>query len=339
MAKITVKDIAQAGGFSEATVSRALNGSSSVTVLTKKKIFEVARRLGYKPGLVSPLVSGSQGHNKKVGIIIRDITNPFFSSITSLIFENLENSGYQAFITTLSRSSKQEHDSIKMLVDIGVCGIIAAPRSARTIDNIRTLIGSAIPTVLIFDTYDDPEVHFVSIDHEKAMFKGTEYLINLGHRKIYYIGADPENLVIRERVQGFEKALAVNHIPPNQYKILHTPANRTGGYSAVTSILNSGDCPTAIVAATDYVAFGAMEALKEHSLRIPADISLMGFDNVEMSSYSSISLTTIAQPDRELSDRAVNMLINQIEHRDRLDRKHVILDSSLIIRDTCRRII
>jgi DNA-binding LacI/PurR family transcriptional regulator len=337
MAKVTVKDIARETGFSEATVSRALNGSPTVKGPTKEKISVAVKRLGYKSGLFFSIGSSTRD-TKKVGIIIRDITNPFFSSIASLVFENLENRGYQAFITALSLNPKREHDSINMLVDSGVCGIISAPRSVRTIDFIRTRIGDKIPTVLIFDICNDPDIYYVSIDHEKAMYKGTEYLIHLGHKKIYYIGADTINLVIKERVKGFQKALAANHIPANQYKIFNTPSNRMGGYSAVTNILDSGDKPTAIVAATDYVAFGAIEALREHSLRIPDDISLMGFDNVEMSSYSGISLTTIAQPDRELSDRAVQMLINQIDHRERMDQKHIILDSSLIIRDTCKRI-
>jgi DNA-binding LacI/PurR family transcriptional regulator len=337
MAKVTIKDIATASGFSEATISRAINGNLSVKNQTKNRIFEISKRLGYKPGLFSSaLPSGSS--NKKVGVIIRDITYPFFSNVTSLVVDNLENNGYNVLFCILSRNPKREYDSIKMLLDIGVCGIIAAPRSEKVVEHIKTIVGNQIPIVLIFNICEDPDVLYVSIDHEKAMYKGTEYLITLGHKKIYYIGADPVNIIINKRVTGFLKALEANNIPKETCKVFPNPSNRSGGYSAMTNIIDSDDRPTAIIAATDYVAFGAMEALRERSIRIPDDISLLGFDNIDISSYFPTALTTIAVPDRELSDIAVRLLINQIEHKNRIDQKHVIVDSSLIIRDTCRRI-
>jgi LacI family transcriptional regulator len=336
MRKVSIKDIAASSGFSEATVSRALNGHLSVKDDTKRQIFEVSKRLGYKPGLFAPPNLSSP---KTVGILMPDMTSPFFTSIVFEACETLENRQYHVIVSSLSRNAETERSCFKLFLDMGLSGIIVVARFSRTLEYMKSILGGKLPIALAACSTDDPEIRYVSIDHRKAMYSGTEYLIDLGHRKIYFIGANSSIVANSKRVEGFIAAIRANNIPVRNCKILYTAVNRAGGYSAALELIDSDDLPTAIIAANDYVAFGVMEAFKKKSLRIPEDISLLGFDNIETSSYSSIGLTTIQQPCHEIGGIAVDMLLNQIEHKDQIDRKHVIVDSPLIIRDTCRRVV
>jgi DNA-binding LacI/PurR family transcriptional regulator len=337
MSKITIQTIANESGFSETTVSRALNGHPAVKDETKNLIFDVSRRLGYKPGLSAGSFPHLSGFNM-IGILMPDMTNPYFTGIVSCSIEELENRGYQAVVLTLSRNEKAERACFQIFLQSEIRGLIVVARYSRTVEYMKTLVSSRIPMVLAASLTDDPAIRCVSIDHERAMYNGAEYLITLGHRKIYYIGSDASIIANHKRLDGFLAAVKANNLPLQDCKTFNAPVNRAGGYSATMEIIASRDLPTAIIAANDNVAFGVMEACQEKGIKIPEDVSLLGFDNIETSSYPSIGLTTIRQPCRELSDAAVDMLLNQIEHKDRIDRKHVIMESSLIIRNTCCRV-
>ena len=335
--KITIKDIARIANVSHTTVSRALNNKSRIRNETKEKILSIARELNYRPDFIAR--SLVMKRTKTLGLVITTIANPFYNELAQGIEATSRGLGYNIiFCSTHSDLSAEKH-YIEMLRSKGVDGIIFS--SAHMEDpNIITLAEEAFPIVLVNRRTYHPvvkeKVDYVGVDNILGGFWAVEHLIRLGHQRIGVIGGSSESSVGLERLEGGKKALEAYHLGQGEDYFLEGDFLKESGYQGGKRFLRIEEPPTAIFATNDYMALGTYQAIAEEGVRIPEDIALVGFNDIEFTAMKGIELTTIGQKKFEMGAIAVKMLVERIEGGEgKLSTKEVFLKPELIIRKTC----
>jgi LacI family transcriptional regulator len=335
--KITIKDIARMANVSHTTVSRALNNKSRIRNETKEKILSIARELNYRPDFIAR--SLVMKRTRTLGLVITTIANPFYNELAQGIEATSRGLGYNIiFCSTHSDLSAEKH-YIEMLRSKGVDGIIFS--SAHMGDpNIVVLAEEAFPIVLVNRRTYHPvvkeKVDYVGVDNVLGGFLAVEHLIRLGHRRIGVIGGSSESSVGLERLEGGKKALEAYNVEQRDNYFLDGDFLKESGYQGGKRFLKMAEPPTAVFATNDYMALGTYQAIAEEGLRIPEDIALVGFNDIEFTAMKGIELTTIGQKKFEMGAIAVKMLVERIEGgEDKLSTKEVFLKPELIIRKTC----
>lgn len=333
----TLKDIAEIVGVSESTVSRVLNGIPKASEETRKKIFEVARTLNYTPNEVARSLAKQKTH--VIGLIISDIYNSYFATVTGGIEEIASTYGFSLVISTTGGREKEELKYINILKEKRVDGIIfMSGRMPEVCENALSETG--IPTVVVARKVKG-ELPSIHIDNITESYKAVEYLIKLGHQRIAMISG---NLVDIEsgynRWFGYKKALSDYDIPYRESYVQEGDFKMVSGKLGMLKILEQKEFewPTAVFAASDEMGVGAIKAIKETGFSVPLDISVMGFDNNIISRACDPELTTIGQPARALGKNAMEMLYKVIKG-EKLEKKSVYLPCELITRDSTRLLI
>ncbi len=332
---VTIKDLAKATGYTIATVSRAFNNSSLVADATREKILRTAEEIGYLPnalarGLVNKATS-------TIGVIVPDITNPYFPVIVKSIQDTIKPHGYNTIVCNTDWIEDTETESAKMLFAHRVAGILMDPLSDRTYSNIYNA-GVRVPIVFVGNKTDSnaDEASSILIDNFSAAYQATEYLLSLGHERIAFVGGDEDTHVNRNRIGGYISSMQrhVGALDPSL--LMKCRYTQEAGYMVASALIRSGRLPTAIVAGNDIIAFGVMQSFHNHGYRIPRDISIIGFDDIEFS--SNIGLTTMQEPRSEMGRMAANLLLETIRNAEahlKLETKNILLDAKLIKRDSC----
>ena len=334
--KTTIKDIARMANVSHTTVSRALNNKSRIKNETKERILSIARGLNYQPNFIAR--SLVMNRTKTLGLVITNIANPFYTELAQGIEATARGLGYNIiFCSTHSDLSTEKH-YIDMLRSKGVDGIIFS--SAHMGDpNIIALAEEAFPVVLVNRRTYHPvvreKVDYVGIDNILGGFLAVEHLVRLGHRRIGVIGGSSESSVGFERLEGGKKALSSYGLEVKTDYILEGDFLKGSGYQGGKQFLRMSEPPTAIFAANDYMALGTYQAIVEEGQRVPEDIALIGFNDIEFTSMIGIELTTIGQKKYEMGAVAVKTLVERIEGGEVGSPREIILEPELIIRKTC----
>ncbi len=333
MPKVRVQDIAAISHYSVSTVSRALNNSPLIGTDTKEEVQKIAYEMGYYANRRLPQ-SKSNAQKQIIGVCVNDISNPMCPAILGGIQAELESKNTNLLVMDARHTLQCEMENLDYFRSIPVDGIILLPTdmSERALNHITSI---SIPTVTICNTYTPGVVSFVGMDYADASYKAAEYLINLGHRRIAYIGSA---LRFASRESGMRRACDAYGVPIFEDDFYAGDPNYETGFYIMESILRSGKDYTSIVAANDYLAMGAINCIDRYGLRIPDDFSIVGFDNVEFSGHAAISLTTINQPAADIGAKAVELLKKQMDHPT-LDPPYHLFESSLIIRNSCRSIV
>jgi LacI family transcriptional regulator len=335
--KITIKDIARMANVSHTTVSRALNNKSRIKNETKEKILTIARELNYQPNFIAR--SLVMKRTKTLGFVITNIANPFYTELAQGIESTAIGLGYNIiFCSTHSDLSTEKH-YIDMLRSKGVDGIIFS--SAHMGDpNILVLAEEAFPIVLVNRRTYHPivreKVDYVGIDNILGGFLAVEHLIRLGHQRIGVIGGSSESSVGFERLEGGKKALATYGLKVIGDYFLEGDFLKGSGHRGGKEFLKMAEPPTAIFATNDYMALGTYQAIIEEGQRVPEDIALIGFNDIEFTATKGVELTTIGQKKYEMGALAVNILVEKIEGiESKPSTKEIFLKPELIIRKTC----
>jgi LacI family transcriptional regulator len=335
--KITIKDIARVAGVSHTTVSRALNDKSRIRNETKEKILSVARELNYHPNFIAR--SLVMRRTKTLGLVITTISNPFYIELAQGIEVTARGLGYNIILCSTHRDLSAEKQYIDTLRSKGVDGIIFT--SAHMEDpNIVALAEEAFPIVLVNRRTYHPmvkeKVDYVGVDNIMGGFLAVEHLIRLGHRRIGVIGGSQESSVGLERLEGGKKALKDYHLEQRDDYFLEGDFLKESGYRGGKRFLQMGERPTAIFATNDYMALGAYQAIAEEGLRIPEDVALVGFNDIEFTGLKGIELTTIGQKKFEMGAIALKTLVEKIERGEtKASTNEIFLKPELIIRKTC----
>lgn len=330
---VTIKDIAKVAKVSYATVSRALSGHPEVSEKTKQRIRKLAKEMGYTPNAIAKGLVTRNTHT--LGLIVPDITNPFFPEVAQGIEDYANRHGYQVFLCNSSWQLEREKEYLKTLYGKRVDGIVVAPSS----NYVEHLVAKSYKDVpIVFAAYR-PTVegcNYVVTDDYKSAELAVGYLLKLGHRKIAFIGGPESDSTNKGRLEGYTDMLLKNGIPFHRSYIKHGQFKQKSGYELTKEVLLESELPTAILAGNDIIALGVIQAIEEFGLKVPDNISVIGFDDISFASLDKVQLTTVFQPKYQIGELCVDILLQIIKGSNQPIQK--ILEPTLVIRKTCKAI-
>jgi LacI family transcriptional regulator len=330
----TMLDVAASAGVSVATVSAFFNGTAPVSAELRGRIEQAVQSIGYKRNAIAR--SLKMGTTKTIGLVIADITNPFFTDVTSVIQDVLHRSGYAVMLCCTDEDTAMQDEQISLLLDRMVDGLIIAPAGDdHALEKV--LARSSIPTVLIDRICSGIEADAVVLDNQRAVQDAINYLISLGHRRIGYISGSLETSTGLGRLAGYKAALENAHIPIRDDMIRFGNFRERDAYNATMQLLVQPERPTALFSANNLMVIGVMKALRDMGLRCPDDISVSSFDDFPWADVFQPNLTTIAQPVEAIGEQAAQLILERIARRgDHHPPRRIVLSGRLMVRDSCR---
>jgi len=330
--RTTVKDVSSAAGVSTATVSRVLAGFEDVSEETRQRVLEAARTLNYQPNRNARNLR--RNTTSKIGVIISDIQNPFFGTVVRGIEKVTIKDDFTLILGNSDEDPQRERKLIAMLLEEGVAGIIIAPTDVDS-DSYCSLFNSGTPYVVIDRKIKDCGADTVNVDGYEGSRQAVEYLLGLGHTRIGFIGGLEHLSVMQERKLGYLETIR-SHKLALEDGFLNSGNNRQdGGYRAMSEMLRLTRPPSAVLIANNLMTLGGLKAIHESGLRIPEQISLIGFDDMDWAASLQPPLSVIAQPAFEMGERAASALLERIREPGLPSRKF-LLQTELILRASCR---
>lgn len=324
----SIKDVASRAGVSVATVSRVLNHNARVKAHLRERILSTIDQLGYQPsGIARNMRSQSV---RVIGLVISDIQNPFFTALVRAV----EDVAYEHQYTVLLCNSDEDLQKEQLYIDVlsreRVAGAIVVPSGK---DCCAALLHARVPLVMADRTIPELCADAAVLDNVAGAFAATQHLIELGHRRIGLVSAPANVSVGRERQAGYEKAHRKNKIALDKQLIRLGNFKANGGYQATRELLELAARPTAIFAVNNLMTMGALQAIREKKLRIPKDISVIGFDDVPWLALLTPPLTAVRQPTYEIGAQAARLLFARMQNSDKPVEK-CVLKPELIVRES-----
>ncbi len=328
----TIIDVARESGVSYATVSRALNDYEFVKPATRDKVLRAAQKLGYVPNQQARSLAG--GRSNLVGILVPGLDNGYITEIIRGIDEELAKSDYNLILYTTHRHHGRESSYVASIMNGAADGLLLiVPLISH--DYADALYQQNFPFVLIDQSDTSGKSSAVNATNWQGAYDATSYLIELGHQRIGFITGLMELNSAVDRLRGYEAALNAHNIPVQPELIVKGDFWERGGYVAAQALLDLPAPPTAIFASNDLLAFGAMEAIRQRGLRIPQDVSLVGFDDIPQASLVYPTLTTVRQPLDKMGRLAVKMLLEHIGSTEYAPYT-ATLATELVVRESCQ---
>ena len=334
----TLETIAKELNISVSTVSRILNGKSEKYRISKKTtelVIEKAKKHNYQPNQLARSLRLNRSHT--IGLIIPDISNPFFAMIAKYIEKAAKSNGYSVIVTDSDDNTEIEKSSLHFLTSRKIDGLIISPVGKES-EHLIKASNKIIPIVLIDRYFPDLKLPFIGSDNFKGSFEATNYLIQNGHTRIAFIQGIKGTTVNQDRVNGFIDAFKTNNIPLDSSLIVGENFGEQNGYVETRILLNLQNKPTAIFAASNLISLGALKALYEENLKIPEDMSIISFDDQPYSSFLATPMTTVAQQSQEIGSIAFNLLIDKIESDNARELPKILLPTKLILRKSVKTI-
>ncbi|WP_048602701.1 catabolite control protein A [Rubeoparvulum massiliense] len=330
---VTIYDVAKEAGVSMATVSRVVNGNPNVKPATRKKVKEAIQRLGYRPNAVARGLASKR--TKTVGVVIPDVSNPFYSELVRGIEDIANMYDYNIFLCNSDEHKGKELRLIETMLEKQVDGLLFM--GAKVTQDHREILQTGHVPVVLSSTLDEEGIlPSVSINHGKAMEEGVHYLHELGHQRIALISGPPdEPLFGTIRLQAFRRAMTNVGLTIDENMICTGDMHYESGFEETKKLLQQSQPPTAIFAVSDEMAIGAIHAILDQGLRVPEDISVLGFDNTRLATMVRPLLTTVVQPMYDIG--AVSMrLLTKYMMNEEVESSCVILPHRIEVRQsTC----
>ncbi len=328
---VTIVDVAREAGVSYSTVSRVFSGFEFVNEETRRKVVAAAEHLGYVVNLQARSLAG--GRSNIIGLLVPGIDNGYISEIVKGIDQELAHSQYDLMLYTTHRYEGKEAYYVKLIANGLVDGLILLV--PLIIENyLQALPTQDFPYVLVDQVYNERPSTTVDVTNWQGAYDLTNYLFSLGHTRIGFIAGLNELNSASERLDGYRAALKQQRVAYNPELVVDGDYTPGGGYRAGLNLLRLPERPTAIFAANDLSAFGAMDAAREFNLDIPGDISIVGFDDIPQASIVYPKLTTVRQPLIQMGQVAVRLLLEKLDNPEK-EARRVTLGTELVIRDSC----
>lgn len=329
--KVTLKTIADNTGYSVNTISRALKNMPDISEETRKLIQKKARELGYiGNALASAMRSGL---TNTIAVILSDIANPHFAIIVKDIVEYLRQYQYTAFIMTTNEDPELELEAVRAALSRNVDGIIICP-TQQSDENVRYLLASGIPFVLIGRYFKEHETNYVICNDRMGGYQAAKYLINLGHRDILFLNGDPYISSSIDRQAGYVQALAEAGIEPRDGMICHVPV--LGKFDTYFEQIFSGEVRfTAVIAFSDMLAWELMDYLEASGYSIPKDMSVIAFDDLQSRYVLPFKLASITSHKERMSHSAARILMNRISNPEDGKPETIVLPTKIVQRNSC----
>jgi LacI family transcriptional regulator len=329
--RLTIYDIAKATNVSYASVSRAISGRPGISQKTREYILETCEKLGYTANITARTLAG--GQSKLIGFVVSGMDNPFMGELSYRAEIYAREKGYNLILCNSMAQNKHETELFSILIGRRVDGIIIVPANSNSYTALKKYF-SQIPVVFIGNNFPEKTCAYVSVDNYQGAFMGTEYLVSLGHSSILYLGNRAQSFTHRNRAAGYIDVCKKHKLKPAIIENMSPTSSIENGYRLAEKKFTADMPYTAVFAASDTMAIGAIQAADEKKIRIPQDISMLGFDNISMSRLSRINLTTIEQPLDKLVINAIDLLF-QLAHDSKSAQKNIIIPPNLVIRGTC----
>jgi LacI family transcriptional regulator, galactose operon repressor len=336
VSRLTIRDIAMKAGVSVSTVSMILNGKQGISEDTRHRVQTIIDESGYTPNLIARSLVKRRSH--AVAFLVKRLQHPIYNEIAAGIDEILKPKGYSLSIISTEDDGALERIEIRKIIARGIDGILTAAALVDN-DNMTNLVDSGFPVVAILRrVYNCGGLDYVTVDNQKGAFLAVEHLIRLGHRRIGIVKGPSNNSTGIERFKGVLQAFNTYGLQISEGLVQEGDYLQEVGYVAARNFLEQGRVkrPTAIFASNDDMALGSFQCIWELGLRIPEDIALVGFNDVKITSFCTVQMTTISQHNYEMGRLGAQRLIEKLEQKEGLKKKcRVILEPELVIRKSC----
>ncbi len=336
--KSTIKTIAQHVGVSVSTVSRVMTGQAidyRICKETEIAILGAAKKLNYSPNQVARGLRKSKTFT--LGLVIPDISNPFFASIAKVVEMEARKAGYSIILCDSQEDTRIEVDSLRLLQDRNVEGLIISS-VGQDGQHLERLQEDGIPLVVVDRSFPNLNCASVTSDNYQGALDAVTYLIKNGHRAIACIQGLRHTLPNEDRVRGYRDAHRMHHLAVDESLVAGDNFGENNGYVEAKILLRRSNRPTAIFTVSNLISLGVLRAVADEKLRIGDDISIISFDDQPYSSYLATPMTTVAQQNTEIGKIACKLLLDQIRTKKIPDPKTVIAPTKLIIRQSVKRI-
>lgn len=306
----TIRDVAELAGVHPSTVSRVINDDSRISEKTKNKVLLIIKKLGYTPNAIARGLKTKRTYT--LGMLIPDITNPFFAEIARGVEDAANANGFNIILCNTDDKLKKERIYLEILKGKRVDGLILGTAHIKD-KSILELENNNFPYILVSRNIEGLDKNCVIVDDVAGGIMATEYLIKLGHRRIAHITGPLKTRSALNRLKGYKLTLKKYEIEYRDELVGEGDFRIKGGYQVMKRFLKLAEPPTAIFAANDLLALGAIQAIQKKKYHIPEDFCIIGFDDIRLASFVHPSLTTIRQPMLEMGALAVKMLLKIIE--------------------------
>lgn len=333
--KCSIAEIARLCGVSKSTVSRVINNNpNGVGEETRRRVEETIREQGYRPNALARSVATS--HSKTIGVIVPDVSNFFYPKIIRGIIDYMDTKDYAVIVCNSNYQAEQEAQHLLSLIDKRVDGIILCSGVSNH-DFLARFRQYHVPLVLLGRTFDSSlSDASISGDNVKGAFKSASYLIRGGNRRIVYIEGNPNISGSRQRLEGYRQAHEAAGLAVDPTLILSGDYSIQYGKEAAAGLLH-GDIPfDAIMTGSDLIAIGVVSQLLKEGVRVPEEVEVIGFDNIELASVFNPPLSTVSKPHYDMAQHLAKQLIRAIEGKE-VKFPHTVIEPQLVLRETTKK--
>jgi LacI family transcriptional regulator len=333
---LTLKNIADRLNLSETTVSRALSGQASkyrISQETEKAVLDLAEELHFSPNQLARSLRLQKTHT--IGLMIPDISNPFFANIARNVEKEARKLGYSVILADTEETETIEIESLRLLRGRKVDGMVISPVGQQG-SHLEKLFAIGMPMVLIDRYFPDSPLPYVASDNFGGAYQAVMHMIEKGHIRIACIQGLENTLPNIERLRGYCQAHHDAGIPVDETLIVGDSFGYQNGYIEMKLLIGRNPRPTAVFAVSNLISLGALHAIDEEGLNVPGDLSIVSFDDQPYSALLATPMTTVAQQNEQIGPLAVKMLFNQIESKLVPEQKGILVPTRLIVRKSVR---
>jgi LacI family transcriptional regulator len=329
---VTLEDIARALNVSKMTVSRAINNHPEISAATRERILATARKMNYRPNQFARALTTHQSY--LIGIVVPDLMHSYFAEICRGVETRARPAGYQNLICSTEEEARKEQDEIEALLSRTDGLIVASAMAGREIKFYRDLLDDGAKIVLIDRVLEGLRCSAVTTDDVQVGVLATEHLIRLGHRQIGHLRGTNASTSM-QRLEGYKQALAKARIRIKRNFVRECGFTEADGYAAMKAWIASGDLPTAIFAANDPAAIGAMVAMNDAGLKVPDDIAFVGAGSIHYGDMLRVPLTTVGWSTSAMGQAAAELLLELIVDKGKNGTpRRIVIPPRLVIRQS-----
>jgi LacI family transcriptional regulator len=329
----TVRDVAKRAGVSTATVSATLNGTAFVSPVLRERVLAAVRELGYAPDAIAR--SLKQGRTHLIGLVVADITNPYFTELTQVIESAAQTEGYSVLLCDTAQDFAKEREYIQLMRTYRVEGLILAATGRPEEYNASDMFGMRMPVVLVDRALPSLPFDCVTLDNELAATLATRHILEFGHRRIGMIGGPDHLSAAHERKDGYRAALQHYGAAYDEQLVRDGRFREEDAYVVCQEMLSHRNRPTALFVANNHMLIGVMRAIAELGLRCPQDVSVVSIDDFRWANAFTPRLTTVSQPVSDIGQAALRLLLNRLAGKAPPSPVHEVTQPALVVRDSC----
>ena len=337
---MNIKDIARLAGVGVSTVSRVINDHPDVKDETREKILKIIKESNYIPNNSARILKKNNTNN--IGVLVKGVFNPFFAEMINIIGNRINEAGYTMILQQNDYATEDDVDNLIAFVkEKRLQGIICLGGNFLNI-NDESFQFLDIPVVLTsvntLSKESKSKFSSIGIDNVLAAKASIQYLIDKGHRNIGILLGEKNDVGISGlRLEGYKKALEENNIPYSEENVFIGDYDYSGAYRVTKEIINNRKDITAIFSISDIMAVGAAKSVIDQGLQVGEDISIMGFDGMDISKYYNPGITTVKQPTKNMANNSIDLLLALLAKKE--EHKHIIFETKIIERESCKKVV